>query len=63
MLSLLSHTAQRVRQAHGLKKAKTFVTNYVQRLPYSAKWLSYVHDLYRFHSAEEPPLKLFGLTL
>ena len=58
MFGLLLGSVQKVCEAYGLKKAKTFMTSYVQFFPHSAHWLRFVDGLYRFHVGEAPPVEM-----
>jgi len=58
VLPILVRSIKRVRDEHGLKKTKRFVTSMVQYLPHSAHWLSYVHDLYGHHLDTEPVIDM-----
>ncbi len=58
MLALLMDSSRRIRAAHGLKKAKRFVTSYIQYFPHSARWLDYVHGLYRHYHKARPPVEI-----
>jgi uncharacterized protein VirK/YbjX len=58
MFALLMDSSRRIRAAHGLKKAKRFVTSYIQYLPHSARWLHYAHALYRHYHDALPPVEM-----
>jgi uncharacterized protein VirK/YbjX len=54
---MLKH-ARQIHTEFGFKKARFFVLKYLQFLPHSRHWLSFIEDYYRTYTQSPPPIEM-----
>jgi len=54
---MLKH-ARQIHTEFGFKKARFFVLKYLQFLPHSRRWLSFIEDFYRTYTQSPPPIEM-----